>query len=120
MNCIKTDRWAEINNVNGTAFDAAEFRTKEKSKAYPSYRNSVDGLFSNEDTKQTAGSVTVSFPPIRDLVKLRNKYFDQILEDQIQSSFRQVVILGAGLDTRAGGRYYSQRNGCHGYSEHSY
>ena len=42
-----------------------------------------------------------SFPPVKDLVKIRTKYFDDVLETQILSDVRQVVILGAGLDTRA-------------------
>ena len=49
----------------------------------------------------TAGLVAASFPPARDLVRIRTKYIDDTLEKQIVSGFRQVVILGAGLDTRA-------------------
>src|SRR5262249_52738238 len=37
----------------------------------------------------------------RDLVRIRTKYFDDTLEQHLRSEFRQVVILGAGLDTRA-------------------
>jgi methyltransferase (TIGR00027 family) len=45
--------------------------------------------------------VAGSFPPARDLVRIRTKYFDDVLETEILSHVRQVVILGAGLDTRA-------------------
>jgi methyltransferase (TIGR00027 family) len=101
MNGIKTDRLTEIKNVSGTAFVVAEFRAEENDETYPLYRDSVVGLFLNEDTRQAAGSVAASFPLVRALVKIRTKYFDDMLEEHILSGFRQVVILGAGLDTRA-------------------
>jgi len=101
MNGITTDRLTEIKNVSGTAFVVAEFRAEENDETYPLYRDSVVGLFLNEDTRQAAGSVAASFPLVRDLVKIRTKYFDDMLEEHILSGFRQVVILGAGLDTRA-------------------
>ena len=92
---------AQIKNVTGTAFVVAEFRAEENNEAAPLYRDSVVGLFLNEDTKQAAGRVAGSFPPVRDLVRIRTKYFDDVLEAQLLSQVRQVVILGAGLDTRA-------------------
>ena len=101
MNVIKADRVAEIKNVSGTAFVVAEFRAEENDEACPLYRDSVVRLFLNEGSKQAAGAVAASFPPARDLVKIRTKYFDDMLEKQILSGFKQVVILGAGLDTRA-------------------
>ena len=48
-----------------------------------------------------ADRVAASFPPVKDLVKIRTNYFDDVLETQICLRVRQVVILGAGLDTRA-------------------
>jgi methyltransferase (TIGR00027 family) len=70
-------------------------------EAFPLYRDSIVRLFLNNDTKQAAAHVAASPPAVKDLVKIRTKYFDDMLENQIQSGFRQVVILGAGLDTRA-------------------
>ena len=92
---------AEIKNVSGTAFVVAEFRAEENNEAYPLYRDSIVGLFLNEDTRQAARRVASSFPPVKDLVKIRTRYFDEMLDRQIQSGFRQVVLLGSGLDTRA-------------------
>src|ERR1700704_6200654 len=92
---------ATIENVGGTAFVVAEFRAEENSKPAPLYQDSVVELFLNEETKRTAGRVAASFPPVKDMVKIRTKYFDDMLEAQILSRCRQVVILGAGLDTRA-------------------
>lgn len=92
---------ARIENVSGTAFVVAEFRAEENGEAAPRYQDSVVGLFLTEETKRAAERVAASFPPVKDLVKIRTKYFDDALERQLFSQFRQVVILGAGLDTRA-------------------
>jgi methyltransferase (TIGR00027 family) len=91
----------EIKNVSGTAFVVAEFRAEENKEACPLYRDSVVGLFLNEDSKLAAGSVATNFPPAKEMVKIRTKYFDDMLEKQIQAGFHQVLILGSGLDTRA-------------------
>jgi methyltransferase (TIGR00027 family) len=92
---------ARIENVSGTAFVVAEFRAEENAETAPLYRDSVVGLFLTEETRRAAERVAASFPPVKDLVKIRTKYFDDALERQLLSQFRQVVILGAGLDTRA-------------------
>ena len=92
---------ARIENVSGTAFVVAEFRAEENVETTPLYQDSVVGLFLNEETRRAAGRVAAGFPPVKDLVKIRTKYFDDMLEQHLLSGFRQVVILGAGLDTRA-------------------
>jgi methyltransferase (TIGR00027 family) len=92
---------ARIEKVGGTAFVVAEWRAEENAEPAPLYRDSVVGLFLNEETRQAAERVATSFPQARDLVRIRTKYLDDTLEQQLRSRFRQVVILGAGLDTRA-------------------
>jgi methyltransferase (TIGR00027 family) len=92
---------ATIENVSGTAFVVAEFRAEENTEPAPLYRDPIVGLFLNDDSRRAAGRVAASFPPTRDLVRIRTKYLDDMLEKQLRSNVRQVVILGAGLDTRA-------------------
>jgi len=92
---------SRIKDVSGTAFVVAEFRAEENGAARLLYRDSVVGLFLNEESRDAAGRVAASFPPVKDMVKVRTKYFDDMLERHIRSHFRQVVVLGAGLDTRA-------------------
>jgi methyltransferase (TIGR00027 family) len=92
---------ARIENVSGTAFVVAEFRAEENDQPEPLYQDWVVGLFLSEDSKRAAARVAARFPPVRDLVRIRTKYLDDMLDDQLQSDFQQVVILGAGLDTRA-------------------
>ena len=92
---------ATIENVSGTAFVVAEFRAEENTEPAPLYTDPIVGLFLNDDSKRAAGRVAASFPPTRDLVRLRTRYLDDVLDRQLRSNVRQVVILGAGLDTRA-------------------
>lgn len=90
-----------IENVSGTAFVVAEYRAEENREATPLYKDPVVELFLNEDSRQAAGRVAAKFPPVKDMVKIRTKYFDDALERHLLLEFPQVVILGAGLDTRA-------------------
>jgi methyltransferase (TIGR00027 family) len=90
-----------IKDVSGTAFVVAEFRAEENLAAAPLYRDSVVELFLSEDSRYAAERMAANFPPVKDMVKVRTKYFDDRLDEHIRSHFRQVVILGAGLDTRA-------------------
>ncbi|HEX3704330.1 MAG TPA: class I SAM-dependent methyltransferase [Vicinamibacterales bacterium] len=46
-----------------------------------------------------SAALAASFPPAKDLVKIRTKYLDDTLETQLFADIRHVV-LGAGLDTR--------------------
>src|SRR6266542_4302573 len=90
-----------IRDVSGTAFVVAEFRAEENRAVVPLYQDAVVGLFLSDESRHAAGRVAASFPPVKDMVKVRTKYFDDMLDTHILSQFRQVVILGAGLDTRA-------------------
>jgi methyltransferase (TIGR00027 family) len=94
-------RVPEIKDVSGTAFVVAEFRAEENRERAPLYRDPVVGLFLSEDSRQAAGRLAARFPPVKEMVRVRTKYFDDTLEKHILSHYRQVVILGAGLDTRA-------------------
>lgn len=91
---------AQIKDVSGTAFVVAEFRAEENRAVTPLYRDPVVGLFLSDESRHAAGLVEASFPPVKDMVKIRTRYFDDVLEKQLSAQFRQVVILGAGLDTR--------------------
>lgn len=91
----------QIKNVSGTAFVVAEYRAEENREAAPLYEDPVVGLFLNDDSRDAARHLAVRFPPVKDMVKIRTRYFDDILEDHLRRRFRQVVILGSGLDTRA-------------------
>ena len=90
-----------IQNVAGTAFVVAEFRAEENLKENPLYRDPVVKVFLDAESKRAADRIFASFPPVKTNVWVRTRYLDDRLDAQLQSGFRQVVILGAGLDTRA-------------------
>ena len=90
-----------IRNVAGTAFVVAEFRAEENLKENPLYRDSIVHVFLDNESKRAADRIFASFPPVKTNVWVRTRYLDDRLDAQLQSGFRQVVILGAGLDTRA-------------------
>jgi methyltransferase (TIGR00027 family) len=90
-----------IKNVSGTAFVVAEFRAEENHAVNPLYRDLIVELFLDDETLHASRLVAASFPQVKDMVKVRTRYFDDTLEKQILARFSQVVILGSGLDTRA-------------------
>ncbi len=90
-----------IRDVSGTAFVVAEYRAEENLEPAPIYRDPVVGLFLSDASHRAAERVSSRFPPVRDMVRIRTRYFDDMLDAQISAGIGQVVILGAGLDTRA-------------------
>ncbi|MEG4860147.1 SAM-dependent methyltransferase [Microcoleus sp. K1-B6] len=90
-----------MNNVTGTAFIVAEFRAEENEQAIPLYTDHVVKIWLNEETKKIADQIAHNSPAAKEMVKLRTKYFDDVLSNQILGGCKQVVILGSGLDTRA-------------------
>ncbi len=92
---------AEFQNVTGTAFVVAEWRAEENAEARPLYRDPFVSLFLSRETRTAAKHMAAGFPPIKKVVKIRTRYFDDRLDEQLHAGCRQVVILGAGLDTRS-------------------
>lgn len=90
-----------IKDVSGTAFVVAEYREEENREPTPIYNDPVVRLFLSDASRQAAERVSSRFPAVKDMVKTRTRYFDDMLDAQIVAGIRQVVILGAGLDTRA-------------------
>src|ERR1041385_5821339 len=91
----------DIKNVTGTAFVVAEFRASENSEPNPIYVDPVVPIFLDERTERAAAAIEADFPPGAMNVRIRTRYFDDRLEQAITAGCRQIVILGAGLDTRA-------------------
>lgn len=90
-----------IKDVSGTAFVVAEFRARENAEPHPLYVDRIVPIFLDERTKQAADAISSGFPAAEMNVRIRTRYFDDRLDEQLANCCRQVVILGAGLDTRA-------------------
>jgi methyltransferase (TIGR00027 family) len=91
----------EITNVTGTAFVVAKYRDEENRAVEPLYRDNVVSLFLSPESRRAADRAAAGFPLVKELVKLRTRYLDDMLDKQIAAGCQQVVVLGAGLDTRA-------------------
>jgi methyltransferase (TIGR00027 family) len=94
-------RMSPIEEVTGTAFVVAEYRAEENRAPAPIYNDPVVGLFLSDASRDAADRIARRFRPVKDMVKTRTRYFDDMLDQQIAKGVGQVVILGAGLDTRA-------------------
>jgi methyltransferase (TIGR00027 family) len=57
-------------------------------------------VFLDERTRQAADAVSKHFLAVEKMVRMRTRYFDDKLDKQLSLGCRQVVLLGAGLDTR--------------------
>jgi methyltransferase (TIGR00027 family) len=92
---------AEIKNVTGTAFIVAELRADENRASEPLFRDEIVSLFLDDATKKAADGFLTVFPPIKQMIKVRTRYLDDRLDEQLRQRFRQVVVLGSGFDTRS-------------------
>ena len=90
-----------IRNVTGTAFVVAEFRAEENKTSCPLYRDPIVSLFLDEETRKAAAFISASFPPIKKMIRLRTRYLDDQLDERLSLGYQQIVVIGAGLDTRA-------------------
>jgi methyltransferase (TIGR00027 family) len=90
-----------IREVSGTAFVVAEYRAEENREPDAIYKDPVVGLFLNDASREAAERIASRAPAVKDMVRTRTRYFDDMLDAQMAAGIGQVVILGAGLDTRA-------------------
>ena len=90
-----------IKHVTGTAFVVAEFRARENEEPHPLYVDRIVPIFLDARTKAAADKISAGFVAAEMNVRLRTRYLDDQLDKQLADGCRQVVILGAGLDTRA-------------------
>ncbi len=68
--------------------------------------NRIVPLFLDARTRQAADGISTGFRAVEKMVKIRTRYFDDRLDEQLSLGCRQIVILGAGLDTIARGRLF--------------
>jgi methyltransferase (TIGR00027 family) len=90
----------DVKDVTGTAFIVAEFRACENAEPHPLYLDPIVPIFLDDRTKRAAGVIAAGFAAAENNVRLRTRYLDDTLDQQLANGCRQVVILGSGLDTR--------------------
>jgi methyltransferase (TIGR00027 family) len=91
----------DVREVTGTAFVVAEFRARENAEAHPLYRDPIVHIFLDARSRAASDAIDAGFAGAGNNVRLRTRYLDDRLDEQLADGCRQVVILGAGLDTRA-------------------
>ena len=91
---------SEVREVTGTAFVVAEFRARENDEAHPLYVDPSCCIFLDARTRAAADAIRADFPAGEHMPRLRTRYYDDRLGEQIAQGCKQVVILGSGLDTR--------------------
>lgn len=91
----------DVREVTGTAFVVAEFRARENAEPHPLYRDPVVPIFLDARSRAASDAIDAGFAGAGNNVRLRTRYLDDRLDEQLADGCKQVVILGAGLDTRA-------------------
>ena len=79
---------AAIRNVTGTAFVVAEFRAEENKEIRPLYCDPIVPLFLDEETRKAAERIFASFPPIKNMVRIRTRCLDDQLDHQLQLGYQ--------------------------------
>lgn len=90
-----------VDHIGNTAFIIAQWRDNESNKSNPLYHDTIANIFIPEKYRNLAAQISKASPSTELLVNLRTKYFDDILTKHIENGTRQIVILGAGFDTRS-------------------
>src|SRR5687768_17589475 len=86
----------EVKDVTGTAFVVAEFRARENAEPHPLYLDLIVPIFLDDRTKRAADRIAAGFAAAEKNVRLRTRYLDDRLDEQLANGCRQVVILGLG------------------------
>lgn len=92
-------RSAPIDEVGQTAFITAQWRLEESRRTGRLFDDSLAACFVDDTTEQLAARLAEVLPEAPRLIVLRTRYLDECLTERI-GHVRQVVVLGAGFDTR--------------------
>jgi methyltransferase (TIGR00027 family) len=89
-----------ITKVGKTAFIIAQWRVFETESVSPLFSDHIAHIFLDKETQRMTGALTQVSPSTRHLIGFRTRYIDERLMQAIDAGVRQIVLLGAGLDTR--------------------
>ncbi len=91
----------EIDDVGATAFVIAAIRAMEQGRKRPLFHDPYSELFVDDRGRTVVEGLRKAFPPATDMVRIRTRFFSDLLRDALDAGTRQVVLLGGGLDMRA-------------------
>jgi methyltransferase (TIGR00027 family) len=87
--------------VGQTCLLIAAWRAKESEQIDPLFVDPIANVFITADLDAWVDEVTRRSVSTRQLIGFRTRYFDDRLKAAMDRGVKQVVVLGAGLDTRA-------------------
>ena len=73
----------EVREVTGTAFIVAEYRARENEETHPLYVDRIVPIFLDARTRAAADAIEAGFPAGEKMPRLRTRYFDDRLDEQI-------------------------------------
>lgn len=87
--------------VGQTCLLIAAWRARESERIDPLFIDPIANIFVPTDLEPWVEQVTQASVSTQHLISCRTKYFDDYLASEMRRGVTQVVLLGAGLDTRA-------------------
>ena len=97
----KTNKNVQIDQIGRTAFNVAVWREEETESSSSLFYDLMANIFLDEEMRKSAEGISKVSPSAKYLVNARVKYFDDALSKPLEHGVDQIVLLGAGLDTRA-------------------
>jgi methyltransferase (TIGR00027 family) len=87
--------------VGKTAHLIAQWRSEESKVPTPLFEDPYAVFFTSPESKRFAETVDRIIPSIREMARLRTRYFDDALHQCAIKGVQQLLILGTGFDMRA-------------------
>jgi len=87
--------------VGKTAHLIAQWRSEESKAPFPLFEDPYAAFFTSPESKLFAETVDRILPSIREMARLRTRYFDDALRRCAAKGVQQLLILGTGFDMRA-------------------
>lgn len=91
----------DVENVGRTAFLISELRAEEAEREHKLFEDPFARLFSSPASRAALARASAYGPGFSAGLRVRIRWFDQLLQRELERGTRQVVILGAGMDCRA-------------------
>ena len=105
-----------IDAVGRTAFVTCQWRAQETRQTKPLFDDALAEIFLDDETKALGDRLAAVMPEAKEMIRYRTRRIDDHVRDVAAEGW-QVVILGAGFDTRAvrlarpGTRYFEVDRG---------
>lgn len=91
----------DIEGIGRTAFLISELRAEEAGRAPPLFEDPYAQLFSSPASKAAIQRAHGLGPMFSGALRVRVRWFDDVLRRELDGGTRQVLLLGVGMDCRA-------------------